>query len=243
VNQYRKDIEKLYERIIKIVSKGESYLQNYYDLIDEVIEYGKSGMLQDVMYTKFKIDTRTYKSIDDLKKTTFKKISNFTESQANKNLQSLFLSKGVYTLGTQFFDLTSTKYLGDIKQYNTSTTSDILDVITFYPEYLRVAIPKFISSPLMTLVYKKDSIVYYGDKLFQCVKEYTWSKENRITPTFSNYWVGVYPGTASFHTVDNQNISLIDRYSTSIDILREYYFIEYSSNNYTEPNYIDEYFE
>lgn len=243
MNQYRKDIEKLYERIVKVVSKGESYLQNYYDLIDEVIEYGKSELLQDVMLTKFKIDTRTFATTDALKKSTFKKVSGFIESKTNQNLQDLFIAKGVFTLGTQFFDSTTTKYLGDIKQYNTSTISQVLDIYTFYPEYLRVAVPRFISSPLATLVYKQDSVVYYGEKLFQCVKEYTWSKTNRITPTFSNYWVEVYPGTTSYHTISDQSSTLIDRYSTSIDILRNYYFIEYSSNNYTQPNYIDEYFE
>lgn len=243
MNQYRKEIEKLHERIIKVVSKGESYIQNYYDLIDEVIDNGKSEILQDVMATKFKIDTRTFGTIETLKKNSFKKVSGFTESKANQNLQSLYLTKGVYTIGTQFFDISTFQYLGDIKQYNTSTVSQILDVYTFYPELLRVATPKFISSPLTTLEYKKDFIVYYGDKLYLCVENYTWNKDNRITPTFSNYWTEIYPGTQSTHTINDQTISVIDRYSMSIDILRNYYYINYSNNNYIENNYIDEYFE
>ena len=228
---------------MKVVSRGESYIQNYYDLIDEVIENGKSGVLEDVMSAKFKIDTRKYDTIDNLKKKTFKIISGFTESKSNLSLQSLFISKGVFTLGSQFFDSSTSQYLGDIKQFNTFTISQALDVYTFYPENLRVAIPKFISSPLTTLEYKVDFIVYYGEKLYLCVKNYTWNKDNRITPTFSNYWCEIYSGTMSLHTVTDQNITLIDRYSTSIDILRNYYYINYSNNNYIENNYIDEYFE
>jgi hypothetical protein len=243
MNQYRQDIEKLYDRIIKIVSRGEGYLQNYFDLIDEVIEYGKSELLQDVMYTKFKIDTRIFATTNDLKKNTFKKISGTIESKSNQNLQALFISKGVYTLGTQFFDLTSSQYLGDIKQYNTTTVSQILDVYTFYPNLLKVGIPKFSTNPNNILNYKKENVVYYNEKLFICVNNYTWDKNNRITPTFSTYWVEVYPGTQSLHTVSDQSISLIDRYSNSIDILRNYQYMDYSNNKYIERNYIDEYFE
>ena len=93
MSPYRKEVEKLYTRIITLVSKGQGYLQNYFDLIDEVIEYGKSELLQDVMSTKFKIDTRQFASIDMLKKNTFKRIAQFTESNSNKNLQKLFIHK------------------------------------------------------------------------------------------------------------------------------------------------------
>ena len=228
---------------MKVVSRGESYIQNYYDLIDEVIENGKSEVLEDVMSTKFKIDARKYDTIDNLKKKTFKIIAGFTESKSNLSLQSLFVNKGVFTLGSQFFDSGTSQYLGDIKQFNTFTISQALDVYTFYPEYLRVAIPKFISSPLTIIDYKKDFIVYYGEKLYLCVENYTWNKFNKITPTFSNYWCEIYPGTMSLHAVTDQNITLIDRYSNSIDILRKYYYIDYANNKYTERNYIDEYFE
>lgn len=243
MNQYRKDIEKLYERIVKIVSKGEGYLQNYYDLIDEVIEYGKSELLQDVMYTKFKIDTRTFGTIDALKKNTFKTIGGFLQSKSNQNLESLFKLKGVFSLGTQFFDLTSSQYIGDIKQYNSQTVSQILDVYTFFPELLRIGVPKYPVNPNNTLNYKKENVVYYNNKLYICVEDYTWNKDNRITPTYSNYWVEVYAGTQSLHTISDQSITLIERYSNSIDILRNYQYIDYSNNKYIERNFIDEYFE
>jgi hypothetical protein len=242
MNQYRKDIEKLYQRIIKIVSKGESYLQSYYDLIDEYVDYGKTNILQDVMATKFKIDTTTYASIDIFKKTTFKKLASFTESKSNISLEQLFKNKNVYSLGTQFFDLTTSQYLGDIKQYDTSTISKAMDVYTFYPQFMRSAIPTFVESPSFTISYKQGNVVYFQNKLWLCVENYTWNKLNRITPTYSEYWTQIYPGTQSIHTVTTPT-SLEEKYSKSIDILRNYYYIDYSGNNYIESNYIDEYFE
>jgi hypothetical protein len=243
MNQYRKDIEKLYQRIIKVVSRGPSFVQSYYDLIDEVIFYGQSELLQDVMILKFKIDTKTFNNVDSLKKSSFKTVSGFTISKSVSDLESLFKLKGVYALGTQFFDSLSTQYLGDVKQFDTSTISQGLNVYTFYTEYLQSAISQFISNPLTTLIYNKDSIVYYGNKLYQCGDTYTWNKENQITPTFSNYWFEVYSGTMSLTTIQEQTKTLGERYSDSIDILRKYYYIDYSRNLYLESNYIDEYFE
>jgi len=225
MNQYRKDIEKLYQRIIKVVSRGPSFVQSYYDIIDEIISYGQSDLLQDVMILKFKIDTKTFDSIDSLKKSSFKIISGFTVSKGVSDLENLFKLKGVYALGTQFFDSVSTQYLGDIKQFDTSTVSQALNIYTFYPEYLRSAISEFIGNPLTELIYNIDSIVYYGDNLYQCSDTYTWNRENQITPTFSNYWFEVYPGTVSLTTIQNQTMSLSERYSYSIDILREYNYI------------------
>lgn len=225
MDQYRKDIEKLYQRIIKVVSRGPFFIQSYYDLIDEVISYGQSELLQDVMILKFKIDTKTFDSIDSLKKSSFKTISGFTVSKSVLDLENLFKSKGVYALGTQFFDSTSTQYLGDIKQFDTSTISQALNVYTFYTEYIRSAISEFISDPLTTLVYNQDSIVYYGNKLYQCSDTYTWDRGNQITPTFSAYWFEVQPGTMSLTTIQDQTKSLSERYSDSIDILRQYNYI------------------
>jgi len=243
MNQYRKDIDKIYQKILKIVGKGKSYTQNYYDLIDEVISFGQYELLQDVLATKFKIDLRTYATIDDFKKTSFKKLSSYTESKSNQNLESLYVSKSVYTLGTQFFDVITSQYLGDIKQYNTSTISQALEIYTFFPQYMKDGIPSFINSPLKTVNYKTDNIVYYGEKLYQCSQNYTWNKDNKITPTFSNYWYEVYPGTQSLQNIENVSLSIYDKYSYSIDILRNYYYISYSNNNYLVSNYIDEYFE
>jgi len=224
MNQYRKDIKKLYDRIVKIVSRGETFMRNYFDLIDEVIFYNQSILLEDVMYTKFGIDTKIYATTEDLKKDTFKKVASKLQTSSNIQLKKLFDSKNVYVLGSQFFDTTSNKYLGDIKVFDTATISNGLNVTTFYPEYLRSAIPGFITETQTVINYGQDTIVYYGNDLYRCIESYTWNKNNQFTPTFSTYWAQIYPGTVSSIDILDTNINLLERYSKGIDILRQYDF-------------------
>lgn len=243
MSPYRKQIEKLYNRIYKIVSSGPSYLQNYYDLIDECIDNGQSELLQDTMYNKFKIDTTIFSDIDSLKKNTFKKIAFQTQNKTNVSLKDLYNSKGVYTVGTHFFDLMTSQYLGDIKSSQSSNNVDALEVYTFYPPFMRSSIPPFNTSPRIVLEYKVDQIYYYNDRLYKCSKGYIWNKENQITPTYSNYWAEIVSGSQSLHIIDSPNLNLTERYSRSIDLLRNYTYTDYSSNKYIVSNYIDEYFE
>lgn len=224
MNQYRKDIKKLNDRIVKIVSRGETFMRNYFDLIDEVITYNQSILLEDVMLTKFGIDTTIYNTTEDMKRDTFKKVSFKLQTTPNIQLKKLFDTKNVYVLGSQFFDLTSNKYLGDIKVFDTATISSGLNVLTFYPEYLRSAIPDFITETQNVISYADDTIVYYGDNLYQCIQPYTWNKSNQITPTFSTYWTQIYPGTISSTDIIDTNITLLEKYSDGIDILRQYDF-------------------
>lgn len=218
---YRREIEKLYNRIVKVVSKGESYIYRYYDLIDEVISYNKSNILQDVLL-RFKIDTTKFNTIDDLKKNTFKRISFFIQSTTNKNLDSLLQKKKVYRLGINFYDSLTQKYLGDISETDTSTISNVLDVFTFVPDRLTNAIPQFLTSSQITLTYKTFSVVYYGPNLYECDTQYTWSYTNQITPTYSNYWHQILPGTTSYTQILGPTSTIVEKYTLAIDYLRTF---------------------
>jgi hypothetical protein len=243
MDQYRKDLDKIYNRVMKIVSRGQSQLQTYYDFVDEIINNGQSVLLQDVYYTKFKIDTTKFDTIDSLKKNTFKQLASNTESSTNLSLENLLNLKSVTRLGTQFFDLLTKQYLGDIKMRNIDNITDALEVYTFIPKDMKQAIPTFLDSPKNTLKYQKEMIVYYGEKLFKCTKDYTWDRTNQITPLSQDYWCEIYPGTQSLTYVLDPNKNVVERFSEGIDILRKYYYIDYSNNKYVEPNFIDEYFE
>lgn len=244
MNQYRRDIKKLYDRIVKIVSRGETFMRNYFDLIDEVIFYKQSILFEDVMYTKFGIDTKIYATVEDLKKDTFKKVSFQLETSPNIQLKKLFDNQNVYVLGSQFFDTETNKYLGDIKVFDTATISSSLNVTTFYSEYLRSAVPDFITQTQMQIDYKENVIVYYNGYLYRCKQEYIWNKSNQITPTFSTHWNQIYAGTYSSINISNPNLSLIEKYSEGINILRQYDFIENDTINYfVEIDYVEDYFE
>jgi hypothetical protein len=218
---YRKDVEKFYNRIVKIVSKGESYLLRYFDIIDEIIGYGKSNVLQDVLL-KFKIDTTTYNTLEDLKKNTFKKIAFYLQSTPNKNLDNLLINKNVYRLGTHFYDSSTHKYIGDIEETSTSTISNVLDIYTFIPSKLQIAIPQFLTSSQITLTYVTNSVIYYGINLYECDTQYTWSYTNRITPTYSSYWHQILPGTQSYTQILGPTLSVVEKYTNAIDLLRTY---------------------
>ena len=239
----REEVEKMYKKINKIVSRGPSFAQTYYDFIEDVIKNKQSDILKDVTYVKYKIDIDGFASTDIFKKESFKKILSFNVSKETQDFAVFLQSKNVFTLGTQFFDSTSNKYLGEIQQFDTSTISSALEIFTFYPSKMRSAIPSFIENPTITFSYKKDTIIYYQAKLYKCYEPYTWNNLNRVTPTFSTYWYEIFPGTMSNHKIIDQDITLFDRYSKSIDILRSYDFKDYSENGFVEENYIDEYFE
>lgn len=239
----REEVDKMYKKISKIVNRGPSFAQTYYDFVEDVIKNKQSEILKDTLYTKYKIDTDRYVTIDVLKKDSFKKILSYNVSKETQDFSVFLQSKGVFTLGTQFFDTGTSQYLGEIQQFDTSTISAALEIFTFYPDKMKSAIPNFIDNPTITFNYKKDTIVYYQTKLYKCYESYIWSRQNLITPTFSSNWYEIFPGTMSNHKIIDQSISLFERYSQSIDILRSYDYLDYSGNIYVQQNYIDEYFD
>lgn len=214
---YRKEVDKLYNRIIKVVSKGESYLLRYFDIIDEVISYGKSNVLQDALL-RCGIDTTTFKNIDDLKKNTFKKISSTLQNPTNVSLESIFKSKNVYRTGNHFYDSTTYKYLGDIE---VDENPNNLIVSTFLPSRLTSAIPEFPQSSKISITYKTQSVVYFENSLYECDQQYTYFYNNRITPTFSSYWHEILPGSQSY-THLTASSDLLDKYSSAIELLRTF---------------------
>ncbi len=242
MSPYRKQVEKLYNRIIKVVGKGESYIRRYYDIIDEVIEYGKSDILQDALL-KFKIDTTTFNTIDDLKKNTFKKIAFYINSTISKQLESLFLSKNVYRVGNHFYDTSTSKYLGDIEQSEDDNSETILNVYVYIPKFLTGAIPQFPLSTQNSIYYATQSLIYYGNNIYECSNDYTWSNSNQITPTYSAYWDQIIVGTPSLQQITSSTSSLVEKYSTSIDILKTYTFIYTYTNDFIAGDYVEDYME
>lgn len=243
MNRYKVDIEKLYNRITKIVVKGEAYQQRYFDLIDEVISNGQSTLLQDVYIKKFGIDLTKFSTIDGFKKKTFSRVAITLKSKENQNLQTLFDTQNVFPTGNHFFDSLSGRYLGDIKQFDTIQSNKILEVTTFYPSEMKSAIPNFVSRLNSIIPYNLDFVVYYDQSLYKCIQSYTWSRYEQITPTFSNYWTEVAPGTQSYTEISDQTISLIDKYTQAINIIKTSTYNPTTQNFFVELDYVEDYFE
>ncbi len=243
MSSYRADIEKIYNRIVKIVTKGEAYKQRYFDLIDEVVNNGQTTLLEDVYIKKFGIDLTRFSSIDGFKKTTFSNVSITLKSKENQNLQLLFDEENVFPTGNHFFDSVTGNYLGDIKQFDTMLLDKALEVTTFIPTQMRSAIPDFVYKLNSVIPYNLDFIVYYEQTLYKCIQSYTWSRFEQITPTFSSYWEAVIPGTQSYTEITDQSITVLERYTQAINILKNFNYGPSSQNNFVESDYIIDYFE
>jgi hypothetical protein len=103
-------------------SYEDAYLE-FNEYINELIDYGQYSIFDDVMFTKYNLDIKKYKSVEDLKKSIFKDIRFQTTSKYLKNLQKLYKSKGVFNTGLHFYNSTNGKYLGDIKEIDQSTSN------------------------------------------------------------------------------------------------------------------------
>ena len=89
----------MYKKINKIVSRGPSFAQTYYDFIEDVIKNKQFDILKDVTYVKYKIDIDGFASTDIFKKESFKKILSFNVSKG------FFLSSFILIYNYKFFNL------------------------------------------------------------------------------------------------------------------------------------------
>ena len=113
---YREQIEKIYKKLDLLGQRGEDAIMDFRDYIDEIVSNSQYTVFEDVMTTKYNVDMRKYKYIEDAKKDLFKEIRFKTKSKYLKNLGTLISSKDVYTVGFHYFDSMTNKYLGDITE-------------------------------------------------------------------------------------------------------------------------------
>jgi hypothetical protein len=113
---YRKDYNKIVNKINSIALKGKSGIYDYYSYIDELIENSQYSIFEDVLLSKYKINVKIYKTVQDIKKQTFNLIREGTKSSFQVKLKKLFDTNNIYQMGFKFYDSTNNNYLGDIKE-------------------------------------------------------------------------------------------------------------------------------
>jgi hypothetical protein len=234
---YRKEIEKIYKKIDSLAQRGEDSIMDFRDYVNELIDYGQYSIFDDVMYTKYNIDIKKYKSIEELKKNLFKEIRFQSKSKFQKNLNNLYKTKKVFTNGYHFYDSDTNKYLGDIQEVTSlsNTSYAIYDtqlnqvlnqggikllVTLGWSSSLYSAISEYGPNLNKTITYGTYSQVIYNGGVYECISSYDWSYGNPITPTYSNYWTHSYVPTYSVIGVTNSNLVLLDKYSDAIDIMK-----------------------
>lgn len=229
---YRKEFDKIYNKINKLAQKGSDYIFEYFTLIDEFISLGKFSILEDVMITKYDIQIKNFLSIDEFKKFSFKEIRKVTNLNSLESIQKTLNQKSVYLVGYHLFDSNSNHYLGDIKEIeNISTLGytnrklmsisvDIKAEVGLNSSLIS-AIPQFENNPILTIGYKLGNQLSFLGKYYECIQSYTFSSTNSITPTYSVYWTQIIPPTYSTSTFTASN-SIVGKYSEAIDYLKTF---------------------
>lgn len=234
---YRQEIEKIYKKVDSLAQRGEDAYLDFREYIDDLIGYGQYSIFDDVMFTKYNLDVKKYRSVEDLKKSIFKDIRFQTTSKYLKNLQKLYKSKSVYNTGIHFYNSTNGKYLGDIRELDQSVYSEnyfqdprlnqrlgkspYLDVIIGLSSSIYDAIPEYNLSYIDGVInYVTYSQVSYNKSVYECINSYDWRYGNPITPTYSNYWTFSTFAPYSVTSITSSDTTLLDKYSIAIDILK-----------------------
>lgn len=236
---YRKEYNKIVTRIENVARKGTEAVYDYRKLIDEIVDGGQFSILEDVFINQFKIDIRQFKSITDLKKETFDIVRQNTFSIFQRDLKKLFDQFGVYSNGFHFYDLSTNKYLGDIKEVEEvenwiaykdqklfQKQDEIrvinLEVTPGVSQSIYSAIPPFENDPTKIIRYPFGAQIIYTNNIYECISSYTWSSNNQITPTFSSNWIQMAAPTYSLTIFDDNTVPLLDKYKFAIDKVKSF---------------------
>ncbi len=236
---YRAEYKKIYNRIQKVAQKGTDGTSEFYQLIDEIIDSGQYDILQNLLYEKYKILAIRYKSIRDLKRESFPIIRRQTNSIFQTELKKLIDSKNLYQVGFYYFDKTTNKYLGDIRELEdvqdwiyykdpklAQKQDEIivinLEVVSGLSSSVLDAIPPFELKPTDEKTLNVGDILTYNQDVYQCITSYTWNVTNQITPTASSYWQQILPPTYSLTIIGDDNTKLIDKYKLAFDLVKTF---------------------
>ena len=251
---YRREVEKMYNKINKLAQKGPDYVYEYYSLIDEIINNRQYYILQDVMITKYEIQMRNFLSITEFKEFSFKEIRKGLNDVSLESIKKVLNQKFVYLVGYHLYDSLNNHYLGDIRENQTYTrleyTNPRLQNITIQlqaergiPASINSAIPQFENNPTITRHYGLNDLLLFNENIYQCQLSYTYSYTNKVTPTFSAYWAQMIVPTYSTAFFTSSTITLVQKYSSAIDFLKGYTYSNLSTNSFVAEDYVDDYVE
>ncbi len=257
---YRKEYNKIFKKIQTIAQKGQDGVFDYYIYIDELIDNKQYVILEDVMKSKFSLNIGNYPSIYDFKKKSYQTIREKTPSRFQQQYNALLEYRNVYQVGLHFYDKDNNHYLGDIKEveeqedwiaYKDPSLSEKqdqirvinLEVTSGLPLSIIDGVPPFITDPNHTTDFVYGDLVRYDGNIFECVIDYSYNVDNPITPSDLDHWMQLFSPTYSLTIIDDDEIKLIDKYNLAIDIVKSFIYLDPSSSNYIESNYLDDYFE
>lgn len=100
---YRRKLEKIFNRVGLIASKGKDNYQEYFNLIDELIDGGNYGAFIEVLDIFYDIDVIGEIDVNIVKTNTWKEILFQTKTPFLQRLSLLYKQKGVYQQANKIF--------------------------------------------------------------------------------------------------------------------------------------------
>jgi len=119
---FKKDIDKVYQKIDKIAKLGRDSFQEYYNYIDEVITKQQYGLFTQVLIIKYNFDPTKILSIDEVKQRSWSVILFQTNTKFQDDKYALLNTNSVYQLGLAYYVGTNS-LIGTISEVDSYSTS------------------------------------------------------------------------------------------------------------------------
>lgn len=100
---FKKDIDKVYQKIDKIAKVGRDNFQEYYNYVDDCITKQYYGVLTQVLYIKYDFDYTKYLSVNDVKKHSWSAILFRTNSGFQDQKYKLLKNNSIYQIGLELW--------------------------------------------------------------------------------------------------------------------------------------------
>lgn len=127
----RKLIEKIHNKIDLLAKRGKDHVFEYYNYIDELVNKGQYGYLEQVMSIYYNINIADMIDVNEVKRKTWKPILFSTTSTFSTKLKKMYDSKNVYQIGLNIYETHpgtfSSTLIGQIHEF---------DVLPDDPKYL-----------------------------------------------------------------------------------------------------------
>ncbi len=100
---YRRKLEKIFNKVDSIATKGKDYYMDYNNYINELVDKGDYGAFQQMLYYFYQIDILDASSVSEIKRATWKEVLFQTKSSFLKKLKKVYDDSQVYQISYDIF--------------------------------------------------------------------------------------------------------------------------------------------
>jgi hypothetical protein len=153
-NLYRKKLEKIFNKIDQIASKGKDNFFEYYKYIDELIDKGDYSAFQQTLFYFYNIDTNNAQDVGVVKTVTWRDILFQTKSPFLSRLKKIYDDAQVYQISYDIFSTSPNavqstislplsytfSYTGATNSVYINRVNDIFNLFILHPDVFQVNI-------------------------------------------------------------------------------------------------------